>query len=291
MKEKYIKSPLNFTGGKYKLLHQIIPLFPDNISVFVDLFGGGFNVGVNVNCKKVIYNDLYFQIVDLMRHFYENDYEYIHEQIIKTIEQYGLSMSNIYGYGYYGCNSSDGLSKYNKPKYLQLREEYNKSPDWIKFYTLIAYSFSNQIRFNSKNEFNVACGKRDYNSSLQSKLKSFIDRMHKQDIEFWNKDFRNCNFFSDDFIYCDPPYYRSVANYNENGGWLEQDEKDLLHFLDVVNSRGGKFALSNNLKYDNTFLYKWKNKYHIHYLYADYTNCNYNKIDRSKDIEVLITNY
>lgn len=293
MKERktYIKSPLNFTGGKYKLLHQIIPLFPDNIRVFVDLFGGGFNVGVNVNCKKVIYNDLYFQIVDLMRHFYENDYEYTHEQIIKTIEQYGLSMSNIYGYEYYSCNSSDGLSKYNKSKYLQLREDYNKSPDWIKFYTLIAYSFSNQIRFNSKNEFNVACGKRDYNSSLQSKLKFFIDSMHKQDIEFWNKDFRNCNFFSDDFIYCDPPYYSSVANYNENGGWLEQDEKDLLHFLDVVNNSGGRFALSNNLKYDNPFLDKWKDKYHIHYLDADYSNCNYHKIDRSKDVEVLITNY
>ena len=68
-------------------------------------------------------------------------------------------------------------------------------------------------------------------------------------------------------------------------------EKDLLHFLDVVNRHGGKFALSNNLKYDNPFLNKWKDKYHIHYLNADYSNCNYHKIDRSKDIEVLITNY
>ena len=75
MKEKYIKSPLNFTGGKYKLLPQIIPLLPDDIRVFVDLFGGGFNVGVNVNCKKVIYNDSYSQIVDLIKHFYENNYE------------------------------------------------------------------------------------------------------------------------------------------------------------------------------------------------------------------------
>jgi len=25
--EKYIKSPLNYTGGKYKLLKDIIPLF------------------------------------------------------------------------------------------------------------------------------------------------------------------------------------------------------------------------------------------------------------------------
>lgn len=40
MKEKYIKSPLNYVGGKYKLLK--VPLFPKNIHTFVDLFGGGF---------------------------------------------------------------------------------------------------------------------------------------------------------------------------------------------------------------------------------------------------------
>lgn len=29
MKNTYIKSPLNYTGGKYKLLPQIIPLLPE----------------------------------------------------------------------------------------------------------------------------------------------------------------------------------------------------------------------------------------------------------------------
>jgi len=39
------KSPINYTGGKFKLLPQILPLFPSNIDIFVDLFAGGFNVG------------------------------------------------------------------------------------------------------------------------------------------------------------------------------------------------------------------------------------------------------
>ena len=43
--------------------------------------------------------------------------------------------------------------------------------------------------------------------------------------------------------------------------------------------------------YDNPFLDEWKDKYKIHYLNGDYVNCNYHKIDRSKDVEVLITNY
>lgn len=40
-KEELIKSPLNYTGGKFKLLPQILPLFPNDINTFVDLFGGG----------------------------------------------------------------------------------------------------------------------------------------------------------------------------------------------------------------------------------------------------------
>jgi site-specific DNA-adenine methylase len=36
----YIKSPLKYTGGKYKILKDIIPLLPQNINTFVDLFGG-----------------------------------------------------------------------------------------------------------------------------------------------------------------------------------------------------------------------------------------------------------
>ena len=288
---QYIKSPLNYVGGKYKLLNQIIPLFPNDIDVFVDLFGGGFNVGINVNAKKIIYNDTCTQVVDLLKKFYTYDSEIVHNMIISTITKYGLSRSDLYGYEKYGCNPNDGLGKYNQDKYYKLRNDYNMDPDWIKFYTLITCSFSNQIRFNSKGEFNMPYGKRDYNKSLQNKLKLFIDTMHTKNIEFNNNDFRDFVFPNNCFVYCDPPYYNSTATYNENGGWTKQDEEDLLNMLDFLHSNGVKFALSNNLKYDNPLLAEWKDKYNVHYLDGDYRNCNYQKKDKSKDNEVLITNY
>lgn len=34
------KNPFNYGGAKYKLLSQILPLFPDNINTLIDLFGG-----------------------------------------------------------------------------------------------------------------------------------------------------------------------------------------------------------------------------------------------------------
>ena len=160
MKEKYIKSPLNYVGGKYKLLKEILPLFPNDIDVFVDLFGGGFNVGINTTANKVVYNDLENHVVELLKYLKDNDIDKLLSEIDSLIEKYKLSKENAEGFN-------------------QLRE-----------------------------------------------------------------------------------YYREI-----------------------------RFALSNNLKYDNPILDEWKNKYNVHYLNGDYSNCNYHKIDRSKDIEVLITNY
>lgn len=36
-----IRSPLNYIGGKYKLLPQILKYFPTDINCFIDLFCGG----------------------------------------------------------------------------------------------------------------------------------------------------------------------------------------------------------------------------------------------------------
>ena len=52
-----IKSPLNYTGGKYKLLPQILSFFPEKVHFFIDLFCGGGNVGINVPADYTLYND------------------------------------------------------------------------------------------------------------------------------------------------------------------------------------------------------------------------------------------
>ena len=62
-KEKLIKSPLNYVGGKFKLLPQILPMFPNEINMFVDLFSGGANVGLNVKANKIICNDTISEVI------------------------------------------------------------------------------------------------------------------------------------------------------------------------------------------------------------------------------------
>lgn len=278
MKEKYTKSPLNYVGGKFKLLKEILPLFPDKINTFVDLFGGGFNVGINVNADHIIYNDLEKHVVELLDYLSNNETEKLLSEIDTLIEKYSLSKENAEGFN-------------------QLREYYNEvdnSP--IVFYTMICYAFNYQIRFNQNGKYNMPFGKArsSFNPSLRQKFIDFVEVLHSKDCSFMNISFDEFNFEdfdSGDFVYCDPPYFNSVAAYNEQGGWTEEHEQKLLALLDKLNDKGVKFALSNNLKYDNPFLDEWKNKYKVHYLNGDYSNCNYHKIDRSKDIEVLITNY
>ena len=268
---------MNYVGGKYKLLKEILPLFPDNINTFVDLFGGGANVSVNINAKHIIYNEKCSQVVELLQELKNKDVKELLTDINNLI-------------------SKHNLSKENKEGYLALREDYNKNPSPIMFYTMICYAFNNQIRFNRQGKYNMPFGKNrsSFNPTLREKFICFVDRLHNMDIVFINNDFTEIplnNLTNSDLVYCDPPYFNSVATYNEQNGWTEDNEKSLLDLLDKLKDKGVKFALSNNLKYENPLLDKWKEKYNVHYLSGNYSNCNYHKLDRSKDIEVLITNY
>ena len=305
-----LQSPLNYTGGKFKLLPQILPLFPPNINVFVDLFCGGCNVGINIDCDYVIYNDLNEKLICLYNTFKSLDKQTIMDSIFQIIEKYGLSLAGKYGYAYYNCESNSGLGSYNRDKFLKLRTDFNQrnqeeAPDYyycLLLYVIIVYTFNNQIRFNSKGEFNLPVGKRDFNKKMEKKLSDFIDRIQKQKCCFTCGDFRvfDTSALTDtDFVYADPPYLITCATYNERCGWEEKDEIDLLAFLDRLHRQGIKFALSNVLRSkgrENHILLEWVNKNTDKYkavpLNYSYSNSNYHTKDKvSISEEVLIVNY
>lgn len=104
----FIKSPLNYIGGKYKILPQIFPLFPREINCFVDLFAGGANVGINANSKKIILNDNLIYLIDMFQDLATTPEEKVLDYIDKTVVKFELSMNN-----------ADG--------YIKLREQYNKA--------------------------------------------------------------------------------------------------------------------------------------------------------------------
>lgn len=78
--------------------------------------------------------------------------------------------------------------------------------------------------------------------------------------------------------------------FNKDGKYNMPFGKNRSSFNPVLKQKLIAFV-ENNLKYNNELLKDWISKYNVHYLNGNYANCNYHKIDRSPDIEVLITNY
>ena len=141
--------------------------------VFIDLFGGGFNIGANVDAEFVIYNDICAPVVQLLETIKNSDVVFLLSEIDKYIEKYKLS-------------------KENKDGYLRFRENYNKKiRNPIKFYTLLCYAFNNQIRFNKNNEYNMPFGKNrsSFNSVIRNKFKCFCEILNKINFFFLNKYF------------------------------------------------------------------------------------------------------
>ncbi len=279
---EYIKSPINYIGNKYRLLKNLVPLFPKDIDTFVDVFSGSGTVLINVDANKYIYNDLNYFVSGIFNGLTKTNYE----EIIKLIESIIVEYS---------------LNKENKDGFNKLREDYNNGKnDWFVLYTLMCFSFNHQFRFNSEMKYNSSFGSiRAYFSDRQrDDLRKMKERFEDKEILVVSKnfiDFDFSQFGKNDLFYFDPPYLGSVGNYNDGkrgfDTWSENSEKDLLDLLDRLNDKGLRFALSNNLKYKNDLLDNWKEKYNVYNLQDKHLYSSYNKKDRTVEEEILITNY
>lgn len=306
----FIKSPINYTGNKYRLLEQFKKYLPDNVDTFVDLFCGGATVGFNVEAKHVILIDSNPRVISLLKTLAESPIEKIIKDIEALIEKYKLSYSYKYGYAYYReagfVVGNNGLKKYNEEGYKTLRTDYNSLKNKnsykanIMLYTLMVYAFNNDIRFNSNGEFNLPVGKTDFNKNNLNKLIDYNNRAKEISYEFICSDFTDKKvkekIFNADFVYCDPPYLITTAVYNENNGWNEKNEEELLRLLSEVNDKNIKFALSNVLKKEgktNILLETWikENNFKKNNINYHYRSSSYNKKNRnSNEEEILVTN-
>lgn len=304
MNSWFTVSPLNYIGGKARILDQLLPVFPEHISTFVDLFCGGCNVGINTHAESYIYNDSNRELIGLLKMFLRLNTKTILKRLDEIVEQYGLSKTKEHNFAYYGGNPMKGVSRYNKEPFLRLRQDYNNTPrnnqHYIMLYALIVFGFNNQMRFNDRGEYNLPVGKRDFNDVIRHKLEVFVEKLKAQRPLIQNKDFRRFDIGQLDnqsFVYLDPPYLISTATYNEGGGWTEREETDLLGFMDVLNAHGIKFVLSNILEHKgrkNQLLIDWIGQRNLQVvdINMDYSNSNYQvegKDSRTK--EVLVKNY
>lgn len=275
-----IESPLNYSGSKAKMVDFIKEYLPSDIISFTDLFGGGFNVGINVDCNDVVYNDINPFVAGLIKSFIDIDtYSYL-KYVYKLIKDYDLQPSN-----------SDG--------YIKLRKKYNDTPihkrDPRMLYTLILFGFQQQIRFNSNYDFNIPCGQRKFNDRLISKFISFARVAKNKGVTINNCDFRVLlsQSNSNSFFYLDPPYRETIASYNDGKrgfeGWTIEHECTMCKHLDELNAKGGKFLLSYIIDVDgfhNENIENWVKREGYIIIPVENTQGRYNNRR-----EVVIKNY
>jgi len=285
----YCKCPLNYAGGKFKLLSELENYFPKDINTFYDLFGGAGNVTANIKANKYIFNEINTYIYEIVKGLNEKEGKCIVDKINMIINEY---------------------NPIDKEGFLKLRTLYNEDnlkDSWIYLIVLSSYSFNYMARFNNKHKYNGSHAKGicKYNDSIESNIINFSKLLKEREIEFYNKDFRDIdllNLTSGDLVYLDPPYYLSCGVYQDGkrgfSGWTKEDELDMYKLCDDINSKGYRFALSNLIESKGNIhsdLQEWVNKngYNLIYINKDkgLYNTNYQKKIRHKDVEVLITNY
>lgn len=280
-KKVIFESPLNYIGSKAKMIDEIRQHNPAAYKKVYDIFGGGFNVGVNLLAEKIIYNDINCFVTGLIKSFREIDtYDYV-KSITNITIKYKLKQGD-----------SDA--------YIKARNKFNFLPKTkrnpIFLYTIILYGFQQQIRFNDKHEFNNPAGNRWFNEKVLEKFISFSRRIKEIDCFFESKDFYE---FKDEietnsFVYLDPPYRFTRGTYNDGKrgflGWKKEHELAMFEFLDELSLKNIDFMLSyvleNNGHY-NEQLIEWleKNK-RLRMIDVSTFQGRYNKRK-----EILIVNY
>lgn len=257
--EVIVQSPLNYTGSKTKMLPIIKEYLPQEpLHTFIDVFGGGFNVGINISAERIVYNDINSFVKGLIQSFRLDTYGYL-TYVSKLIQKYGLAP-----------NSTEG--------YVALRNKYNSTPipkrDPRMLYTLILYGFQQQIRFNTNHGFNNPIGSRWFNECLLSKFITFARCSKSKNVEYLNVSFERLidQITPDTFVYADPPYRSTLGVYNDGKrgfeGWTIEHEQRLCLFLDQIHQREAKFMLSYVIQVEdfyNADVANWaeRNGYHV----------------------------
>ncbi|ALD66654.1 Dam family site-specific DNA-(adenine-N6)-methyltransferase [Spiroplasma cantharicola] len=300
------RSPLFYVGDKYKVIDQIKILIPEKIDVWVEPFLGGGSSAMNITANSFILNDFDKNVINIHKYLFKNSGKKIEffRRIKKDIEKFGLSSS------FFDINMPTKILKdefpktyysvLNKKSYIKLKEKFNLNKKIDLLYLLLVYGFNHMIRFNSSSQFNLPVGNVDFNNTTARALNWYFDWVNenKTQIEFYCMDYKNfleesilSKYKSEEvFIFLDPPYLISKSEYNKF--WDEGKEKELYEFLDLLNSKGYKFGITNlsiHKGKQNIFFEKWRSKYISKILKSNFISSHNNSIKNSE--EIFVTNY
>lgn len=301
MTEEIKRSPLFYVGDKYRLMNQLVKLFPRAVNNYYEPFVGGGTAFLNVRANKYYLNDIDVHLVEIHKHLMscaKNPGEFFAD-IESVVLEYNLSRSfkeDIVPNGLKQKYKKTYYARFNRDGYEKLRECVNseRKNDPLILYILLIYGFNRMLRFNRNGDFNLPVGNVDFNRNVVAALHNYFSFMRCNSTVITSWDFRKFvgaqSYGSDDFLYFDPPYLIAASEYNKL--WGEQEETALLETLDGLNEDGVRFALSNVISYngkENAMLMDWMRSFRVHAIDSNYISYHHN--GKKQIQEVLVTNY
>lgn len=295
LRKEDIYPAFNHIGNKRRIIKDVIRNFPTKkITNFVDVFTGSGIVTANYqNADKYFINDNDVNVTILLEYLFNNKKNNVISELKKIIYHYKLPTNHFYEY---------------KEQYNKLKNDYNFKKHVAKFNTsavllvLVLFGFNQQIRFNSRNEFNIPTGKFYFNKYQEEKISKFILSIKNANVKIENQDFHKFVYQTlqeidgkNSLFYFDPPYL--ITNGTYNNSWTYEEEEKLINILSDLTNKKIKWVLSNQLfsnKKTNEFLLNFlleNQDLKITRLNISYSNSNYQRKTNDKDLEIIVRNF
>ncbi len=241
-------------GNKSKLLPYLLPRFPDNIKIFIDLFmgSGAVSIAMQPFAKYIFANDIDDDVLNLYM-VLENESD--RKNLEKELERMPVHESLF--------------------KYWEKVKETDRIKKALRFLMLSNFSYlGGYVTFR--------LGAYNTKAILQKKLKDFS----VSKIQYLCQDFRTvlpmisvkAKDIGSVFVYADPPYLGTTNNYKQC--FTKEDLKSLFKLL--VNS-GYRFAIS---EFGSSEVLKLAKKYELTVLLI-----KDRQTIKSRNTEILIINY
>jgi len=228
--QPYVRSFLKWPGGKYRLLHHIVPLLP-SATQLVEPFVGAGSIFLNTQYEHYQLNDINSDLI-------------LTYQVLK---KEGKSFIQ-YVKRYFTPEHNDSI------RYYELREVFNHCEDRIERAALFIYlnrhGYNGLCRYNLSGYFNVPFGQIVRPYFPQDEMVFFHQRARRAHFtctdftQLMKKSLENAVF------YCDPPYVplSQTARFTtyHRAGFSMQEQHTLATLAEQLMRQGTPVLISNH---------------------------------------------
>ena len=255
---------LKWIGGKRSILDELKIRMPERYKVYREPFLGGGALYFALQPKFAYLSDINFNLIVAYQTVRDNV-----EALLRVLEKYKKA--------------------HNKENYLRARHLFNQETDPIQIAALFIYlnktCFNGLYRVNKSGQFNVPIGSYTNPSIYESELLR-RDSSLLQGTIIEQHGFSQCVVEKEDFLYLDPPYHNTYAQY-DGAGFGEADHKKLAGWCHKIHKRGAYFMLSNS---DTPFVRSLYRSFCIDSVFAG-RSVSCKSEQRKRENELIITNY